>query len=214
MCKVALIIPALNEASKIASVVRSARNYGDVIVVDDGSSDGTGFYAKAAGAFVATHSCNLGYEAAIETGMQTALKAQYVYAITLDGDGQHSPDLIASFLAELDSGLDLVLGARDVYQRWSEVVFAKFGSLVWGVTDPLCGMKAYRLSWLETIGTFDTKKLVGTELAVKMIVNGAKFSEICITTMPRHGATRFGDGFLANIRIIKALIVLIWVLKK
>jgi glycosyltransferase involved in cell wall biosynthesis len=214
MGNLAIVVPAYNEAEEIENVILAASLYGDVIVVDDGSSDDTNIRAKKAKARVIVHSKNRGYEAALETGMQVAVTEGYLYAITLDADGQHDPVLIKQFADMLlQQGMDLVVGDRDVLQRWSEVVFSKCGSLLWNLTDPLSGMKGYRLSWLIEIGAFDTRGLVGTELAVKMIVNGAKFSEIPILTRARTGESRYGDGFWANMKIIKSLIVLIFLNK-
>jgi glycosyltransferase involved in cell wall biosynthesis len=213
MKKLAVVIPAYNEAEKIESIVDAAMRYGDVIVVDDGSCDDTSILSKKNKALVIVHAENRGYEAALETGMQAAVKEGYLYAITLDADGQHDPALIEQFKSELEDGLDLVVGHRDNFQRWGEVVFSIFGSLLWGLKDPLSGMKAYRLSWLIKVGAFDTKRLVGAELAVKMIVKGANFREIPIVTHSRDGDSRFGDGLLVNLKLIKALITLIFMVK-
>ena len=213
MKELVLVIPAFNEASQIYNVVASALEYADVIVIDDGSTDKTAILAETAGAYVIKHAQNKGYEAALSSGVLAAKERGYVYALTLDADGQHDPRVIESFIVELNLGCDLIIGYRDKLQRWSEVLFAKLGLVLWGVRDPLCGMKLYRLDWLDRFGGFDTKKLVGTELAVRMIENGALFRQIPIKTRPRFGESRFGEGLMPNLKIIRALLVLILIPK-
>jgi glycosyltransferase involved in cell wall biosynthesis len=81
-----------------------------VIVVDDGSDDGTPERARAAGAAVLSHPTSLGNGAAIKTGARQARGSILVF---LDGDGQHPADAIPALLAELERGYDMAVGARD-----------------------------------------------------------------------------------------------------
>ena len=176
--KTAILIPAFNEDENIYKVVVQSQKFGHVIVINDGSTDATSIAAEKGGASVINHSCNLGYEAALNSGFQAALDQGFDYAITLDADGQHNPAIIAEFISHLDKGSDLVLGRRSSLQRWSEGVFAFVGRSLWGVSDPLCGMKAYRLSSVKIPAIFDTRKLIGTELMLKMIKNLSKMQRI------------------------------------
>ena len=108
------IIPCFNEEISIASMVLKTKRYVDaVVVVDDGSSDGTVELAKAAGAIVLSHRKNKGKGAALKTGFKYALKNQFAYVVTLDGDGQHNPDEIPQVLAAMkNNGHDIVVGTR------------------------------------------------------------------------------------------------------
>lgn len=90
---IAVVIPAYNETTTIAAIVRRARRQVDwVLVVDDGSSDDTAAQAEAAGAAVVRQPSNQGKGASLWRGMQTALAQGAEAIITLDADGQHQPE--------------------------------------------------------------------------------------------------------------------------
>jgi glycosyltransferase involved in cell wall biosynthesis len=118
--KLVVVIPALDEAGAIGSVVaavpRELPHVGEVevIVVDDGSSDHTASVAFAAGADrVERHRANRGLVAAFRTGMNAALAAGADVVVHLDGDGQHDPRQIPRLLAPiLDGSADVVVGVR------------------------------------------------------------------------------------------------------
>jgi glycosyltransferase involved in cell wall biosynthesis len=86
-----VVIPALNEAATIGAVVGDARAHlaGDVLVVDDGSSDSTAEIAREAGATVVSLPYNLGVGGAIRTGLRYAARHGYSRVVQLDADGQH-----------------------------------------------------------------------------------------------------------------------------
>src|SRR5215471_19667239 len=87
-----VVVPAYNEASSIAVLVtdlRSAADWHEILVVDDGSQDGTGERATAAGARVVRHPYNKGNGAAVKTGIR---QATGMFILIVDGDGQHRPD--------------------------------------------------------------------------------------------------------------------------
>jgi glycosyltransferase involved in cell wall biosynthesis len=117
------LIPAHDEAPRIAAVVRGAAAHLPVLVVDDGSSDDTARVARAAGADVLEQRPNAGKGAALRAGFRRALEAGFDGVLTLDGDGQHDPAEIPLFLAAFvprtagdaaaSTRPDLVVGCRD-----------------------------------------------------------------------------------------------------
>lgn len=203
--KTALIIPAFNEAASIREVVVRSAGYGTPIVVDDASSDRTEELARAAGAEVVKHQRNLGYEGALETGFRRAAELDMEFAVTLDGDGQHDPQIIERFVAALCAGADVVVGIRDRRQRFAEDVFAWVGRRRWGIEDPLCGMKGYRMTVYRARGCFDSCSSVGTELAIFAAASGMKVAQLPVPTRVRSGSSRFGSGLKPNLRILRAL---------
>ena len=122
---VSIVIPAYNETAVIAEVVAalaSAADWHEIIVIDDGSTDGTCARAKSAGATVVRHPYNKGNGAAVKTGIRTA-SADYV--LIVDGDGQH-PGEDAVRLAERLGEYDLVIGARSVSTQATQL--RRFGN--------------------------------------------------------------------------------------
>lgn len=204
------VIPALNEAATIASVVRGLQPLADAIVVDDGSRDNTAQLAREAGATVVEHPINRGYDAALESGFAHAAQLGYEYVITIDADGQHDPGALTQVYALLQQGAALVVGVRDKRQRWSERLFSWVGKRLWRLDDPLCGLKGYTTQLYRQAGAFDTYRSIGTELAIRSVVSGATTKQFPVKTRPRVDAPRFGSSLRANLKICRALCIGIW----
>jgi glycosyltransferase involved in cell wall biosynthesis len=110
-----VVMPVYNEAAVVAGVVeRTVRLFPHVVCVDDGSSDGSGAQAGAAGAHVVRHAVNLGQGAALQTGIVYALGQPGIrYVVTMDSDGQHLPEDAAAMVGVArGGGADVVLGSR------------------------------------------------------------------------------------------------------
>jgi glycosyltransferase involved in cell wall biosynthesis len=116
--RILALVPAHDEAPRIARVVERARRHVAVLVVDDGSSDATADLAEGAGATVVRQSPNQGKGAALRAGFAAALERGADAVITLDGDGQHDPAEIPAFLGErarrviAGEPAELIVGAR------------------------------------------------------------------------------------------------------
>lgn len=156
------IIPAFNEASRIRNVVKAARVHVDaVIVVDDGSTDGTGDAARGAGAHVVRHAENSGAGAATMTGLEAARRMGATIAVTMDADEQHDADDIPHMLepvkhdradivfANRFGGVGGSLGRRRNRIPFIRRLFNGIGNVVtllatgkW-VQDSQCGYKAF-----------------------------------------------------------------------
>ena len=111
-CEISIVIPVFNEAAGLAELIAKIHPLklaqSEIIVVDDGSSDGSADIAQSAGANVVRHPYNIGNGAAVKSGIRAA---QGRLIVLMDGDGQHKPEDIPKLLAEA-SKYHMVVGAR------------------------------------------------------------------------------------------------------
>lgn len=210
-CKIAVVIPAYNEGASIGAVVRGMNNYGDVIVVNDFSTDDTAAAAQSAGAIVISHTTNRGYDAALSTGLSHAFKMSYEIAVTADADGQHTGEAIEKTLTSIasDSRYDVVLGKRHEFQRISERIYSLYARAAWKISDPLCGLKAYRLSAFLFRDFEYSDNFVGTKLVALAIARDRNLHEVSIITVRRVGASKFGSGLRPNLVILRSMLLAI-----
>ncbi len=149
--KVSVLIPAFNEAASIGTVVEAVRSAGswmEVVVVDDGSTDGTEDAARGAGARVVRHPYNKGNGAAVKTAIR---EARGEFVLLMDADGQHGADDIFRLVEKLKE-YDLVVGARSwraqaTFSRGlGNAVLARFASFLSGfsISDLTSGFRAAR----------------------------------------------------------------------
>jgi glycosyltransferase involved in cell wall biosynthesis len=208
--RIGIVIPALNESASIAAVVAATNGYGVSIVVDDASTDSTAELARRGGAIVVSHRRNLGYDGALNSGFMKAAELGCEVIITVDADGQHDPSLIKRFLNALDTGADVVIGVRSRRQRLAEHLFAWYTGLRYGISDPLCGMKAYRVAVFRALGHFDAYQSIGTELAIFAARRGYRLAQVPFDVRERNGASRFGRVLSGNLKILRAMVLTIW----
>jgi glycosyltransferase involved in cell wall biosynthesis len=164
-----VVIPAYNEATRIGKTVRQARKYAnEVVVVDDGSQDGTAQEAERAGANVIRQQ-NAGYIAAIKRGFGEA-KGDIV--VTMDADGEHrAKDIPRLVKPTLEDEADLVLGVRSHIARPSERFLNWLTNLKVEVSDSGTGFRALR-----------------RELALKMELEGRCICGISVLEPAAMGA--------------------------
>lgn len=153
------VVPAYNEATCVAGVVRSLREHApdfDVVVVDDGSNDDTADVALHEGARVLRMPFNLGIGGAVQAGFKFALERDYDYMVQVDGDGQHDPAELATLVGAMreDASLDMVCGSRfitdqgypaPISRRTGIHIFAFLLSRIVGqrISDPTSGFRLY-----------------------------------------------------------------------
>lgn len=128
--RILALIPAYNEANHIASVIEKTKAQGlEVLVIDDGSRDGTAEVARAAGADVVVNRRNLGLGRTIRKGYQEALARGADIVVQLDADGQYDAAEIPLLVAPIKSGAaDMVLGSRLGKLQYKMPTMKKYGN--------------------------------------------------------------------------------------
>lgn len=203
-----IVIPVFNEAATIGEVVTAARAQAPVLVVDDGSEDGTEALARAAGVEVIRHPRRLGKGQAIRTGIAAARSRSASVLVTMDGDGQHDPrDLGAVLDAARRSPRTIIVGGRLGEARMlppdrlSAIRVAGF-FVNWAsglaLQDTQSGFRAYPLELFDEIRLRRGGFVFETEVLVAAALRGWRVVEVPVRAVPRASRrSRFrplGDG--------------------
>ncbi len=215
--KVAVVIPAYNEADNIGQVLpriptRVCGAETAVLVVDDGSRDGTDEVARSYGAVVARHATNLGGGAALRTGYRLMTDSNATLVVTLDADGQHLPEEMAKLVQPVLDGEVLVahgsrvLGQADANHFAREMGIIFFNRLVslitrTKVTDCSNGYRAVSTAALPQL-VLRQEQFHTSEFMIEAIKRGVPAVEVPVTVVSRiHGHSkkpavfRYGWGF-------------------
>jgi hypothetical protein len=215
--KIAILVPAYNEADNIGTVLGQmpAEVCGvrtEVLVVDDGSRDGTGDVAAEHGALVARHVTNRGGGAALRTGYRLMVESGALIVVTLDADGQHLPSEMPRLVEPVLSGeVDVAHGSRVLghadrnhfARELGIVFFNRLVSLITRthVTDCSNGYRAVRTTVLPQL-VLRQEQFHTSEFMIEAIKRGIPAKEIPITVEQRlHGHSkkpavfRYGVGF-------------------
>lgn len=195
--RVSIVIPAYNEAEVIGCVVKEARNVlpdAEIIVVDDGSTDGTADIAKSAGATVIRHPYNKGNGAAAKSGIQAATGE---VVVMMDGDGQHDATDIPRLLEHFPE-YDFVVGARGMesqaglsrgFGNWLLNALASYLTS-FRIQDLTSGFRAFKREMiLPYLHLFPNGFSYPTTSTLAMLKAGAN-----IKYVPIHAAERVGKS--------------------
>lgn len=150
--QISVVIPARNEAAPLAALLPEVQRQvpdAEIVVVDDGSSDGTRTVAEQHGVRVISHPYPMGNGAAIKSGARAARGEIIVF---MDGDGQHLPEDIPRLLEKIDAGFDMAVGARvrgthaGMHRAVANDVFSRFASwmVMQNIDDLTSGFRAVR----------------------------------------------------------------------
>lgn len=199
MLRAACVIPAFQAADTIAAVVQGVRAVdiaAVIIVVDDGSTDGTFAAAAAGGAdHVLRHENNRGKGSALLTGFALAftLAPRIEAVLTVDADGQHDPACLPALRNALESA-DLVIGARrrkgtsmPLHRRIANAISTR--AIAWcagrPIRDAQCGFRGIRRTLLEQVGHAGERYEAETAFVIRAARAGAIIAQIEIPT--RYG---------------------------
>jgi glycosyltransferase involved in cell wall biosynthesis len=186
--RIAALVSAYNEAATIERVVRGLQQHvSTVLVVDDGSTDGTHRHAEAAGVEVLRHPRNAGKGMAIRSGLATLLPRDFSHVLFIDGDLQHDPADAPALIAAARSGHgDLVIGARPFDRRLmpasryytntisSWVISAIFVGVP--VRDAQSGFRLIATDLLRRVRLTGRGYEIETEMLIKLVRRGARIA--------------------------------------
>ena len=203
-------LPVYNEAAHVLPVLDEVLRFApDVLVVDDGSTDGTDELLRGRGDIrVVRHAENRGYGAALATAFQAARDGGWDGLVTIDCDGQHQPRLIPDFAATLATGgADIVSGSRYLAsfpgdtappaarRRINAEITAEINArLGLAITDAFCGFKAYSRRALERLRPTETGYAMPLEVWVQAVAAGLKVVELPVPLVYLDLARSFGGA--------------------
>jgi glycosyltransferase involved in cell wall biosynthesis len=191
-----VVIPALNEADCIGSVITQAKAHGaiDVLVIDDGSSDDTAAIALASGAAVLSAPLWQGAWGAIQTGIRYAMRRGYSAVVTMDADGQHEPVYLPELL-EAGRSADVVIAAcpsrGSRMRHWAWAYFKFLTGLTFD--DLTSGFRYYNARACRLLAAEEATLLDYQDIGVLLLLRHAnlRISEIPVAMNPRRsGASR------------------------
>ena len=212
---IALVLPARDEAPRIDAVIRRAPAGVDVVVVDDGSTDGTGDVARAAGATV-VRTDGLGLGAAVRIGMRAAVARGADVVAFCDADGEYDPAAIDTLIAPIMGGdADYVVGSRFAGEIRAMRAHRRFGNRVLThavrrltglpVTDGQSGYRALSRDAAmaaEIAHDFNYAQVLTLELQRK----GFRYAEVPITYSFRSS----GDSFVRLLPYLRRVVPAVW----
>lgn len=219
VCDVWLVIPLFNEVTMIADVVSQARTrFTHVVCIDDGSTDGSGEAARAAGARVLRHPVNLGQGAALQTGIEYVLRQpEAEYLVTYDADGQHQlSDAVAMVALAREQDLGIVFGSRFLDDRtdagWLKKIVLKFA--VWftnkstgiRLTDAHNGLRVLRRDAAAGVHLTQDKMAHASEIVLHLARTGLPWREYPVHVLYTDYSRSKGQSLLNSVNILVDLI--------
>ena len=202
-------LPVFNEVGSVSVVLDEVAQYSDdILVVDDGSTDGTlSVLRQRQDIALVQHSRNRGYGAALMTAFEYAANHQYDLIVTIDCDGQHEPQRIRQFIAASDkTGADIVSGSR--YRRAFddstlapaqrmrinlEVTRLLNQKLGYELTDAFCGFKAYRVAAIKKLRLNETGYAMPLQLWVQAWCHRLTVVELAVPLIYLDASRSFGE---------------------
>jgi glycosyltransferase involved in cell wall biosynthesis len=190
--RVAALIPAYRCPDRVGAVVAGVRAHlADVLLVDDGSGDGTGEAARRAGARVVVHEVNRGKAAALRSGLAVLLGEPHSHVLMLDADGQHDPADVPHFLAAAGEA-DFVLGNRlwnpaaiPPRRFWTNFLGTRALQLMTGfpLEDSQCGFRLVSAAMLRRMGLVGRRYAIDTEILVRAGKVGGRFAHVPVSVI-------------------------------
>lgn len=204
-----VLLPVYDEGARVGAVLDAVRAVfdGPVLVVDDGSTDGTASVLEARTDIVPLrHEVNRGYGRSLIDGFELALARGASEVVTMDCDGQHEPAHIPEFFSALADGWDIVSGSRYLPESptegdapperraVNERITAEINRVTgWSLTDAFCGFKAYRADALRAMRLSEPGYAMPLQVWAEAYRAGLRIEELPVTRIYFDGDRSFGQ---------------------
>lgn len=214
-------IPCFNEERFIGSVVLAVKKHVDrVLVIDDGSTDGSAEIAASAGAVVASHGGNKGYGAAVRTALAKGKDLGAGVLVVIDADGQHDArDIPRLVQPVVDGEADVVIGSRflagsngvPLYRKMGQQVLTAATNAGSGhkLTDSQSGFRAYSARAMSLLNLTEDGMSVSSEMQFAIANKGLKVAEVPIqvsySDKPKRNPVGHGVNVLSRVLVLLSL---------
>jgi len=204
--RVLAVVPAYEEELSLPGLLdelRARAPEADVLVVDDGSRDGTGRVARERGVPVVRHPVNLGVGAALQTGFRYAVERGYEVGVQIDADGQHDPAFLGALLEPVLAGrCDVAIGSRYVARTLYHAPFARrIGMMMFSlvvriavgqrIADTTSGFRAYRRPVMEVCQHDFPRDFPDAPLLIGLARRGFRLLEVPVEMRGRRAGRSF-----------------------
>ncbi len=221
-----VVIPAYNEADNLKELLpkmpSGIKNIDiGTLVVDDGSDDETAEVVLEYGHLVVFNYINRGGGAALRLGYDVLKEARAQICVTMDADGQHSPEEIETLIMPiLNDQYDFVIGSRIIGNREKDSLFRIAGVYFFGflistllgkkITDPSSGFRAFKMDAMDSVHLYEDQYHT-SELIIEAIKKGIRIGEVPITILKRkHGKSKKGRDWIYGFHFAKIIIGTWW----
>jgi glycosyltransferase involved in cell wall biosynthesis len=221
--RVCVVVPSYQASATLGDVIDGllgeipALGREDVLVVDDGSTDGTGEVARERGVRLASHLRNRGKGAALRTGLAEGAQLGYQAALTVDADGQHPPHAARVVLEASSDPNDLVLGVRDLARagapranqmsnRFSNLVLSGFSRT--RLADTQCGLRRYPIRPVLALGCRAEGYAFEAEVLLRALAARVRVREVPVDVVypPENARVTHFDSVRDPARIVATVL--------
>ncbi|GAB4026235.1 glycosyltransferase family 2 protein [Spirosoma koreense] len=218
--RVFILIPSYNEAAVIRTTIESVKGPYEIVLIDDASTDNTHQVVANLPIYYLRHSVNLGQGAALQTGMTFACQQGAEVVVHFDADGQHNPDDIPRFIAELERrNLDVLLGSRFLKKEdrqsvpFFKQIVLKIATFVNGIvtglwlTDAHNGFRVMNRRSIELIQLKENRMAHATEILSQIHRHGLKVGELSTHITYSSYSKAKGQSWMNSFNILFDLFV-------
>ena len=203
--QIIILIPSHNEIDTLKKICLDIKKlHLKIIVVDDGSNDGTSHWLRKNSFNFIKNKKKIGYEKSLVFGINYIVKkSKAKYLITFDADGEHQvKDLIKIINNLKKKDVDMIIGNRNKFNRWSEYILSFLFFIKFGIKDPLSGFKVYSIQKLKYL----KNKIKNNSYLIDIILQFKKkkfiLKNIPIKVNKRVDNPRVGNNLLINLKIL------------